>query len=49
VLLRFRLPKDIARSVHRSLVEISIPVQDMAGRLNEVVGPIQVASPGNAQ
>ncbi len=34
----------IARSVHRSLVEISIPVQDMAGRLNEVVGPIQVAS-----
>jgi signal transduction histidine kinase len=34
----------IARSVHRSLVEISIPVQDMAGRLNAVVGPIQVAS-----
>ncbi len=32
----------VARSVHRSLVRISIPVQDMAGRLNEVVGPIMV-------
>jgi signal transduction histidine kinase len=32
----------IARSIHRSLVQISIPVQDMAGRLNEVVGPIVV-------
>ncbi|MCA9189252.1 MAG: ATP-binding protein [Pirellulaceae bacterium] len=33
-----------ARSVHYSLVQISIPVQDMAGRLNEVVGPILVKS-----
>lgn len=32
----------IARSVHRSLVQISIPVQDIAGRLNQVVGPIVV-------
>ena len=34
----------IARSVHRSMVEISVPVRDMAGRLNEVVGPIHVSS-----
>ena len=34
----------MARSVHRSLVEISVPVRDIAGRLNEVVGPIKVAS-----
>lgn len=32
----------IAGSIHRSLVQISIPVQDMAGHLNEVVGPIVV-------
>ncbi|MCA9266310.1 MAG: hypothetical protein KDA60_20760 [Planctomycetales bacterium] len=32
----------ITRSVHRSLVQISIPVEDMLGRLNEVVGPIVV-------
>ena len=29
-----------ARSFHRSLVEISLPVQDIAGRLDEVVGPL---------
>ena len=34
----------IARSVHRSLVEITVPVRDIAGRLDEVVGPIKVAS-----
>jgi len=34
----------IARGVHRSLVEISVPVRDIAGRLNEVVGPITVSS-----
>lgn len=38
ILVGFR----IAGSIHRSLVQISIPVQDMAGRLNEVVGPIVV-------
>ncbi len=34
----------MARSVHRSLVEISVPVHDIAGRLNDVVGPIKVSS-----
>ena len=34
----------VARRVHRSLVEISVPVRDIAGRLNEVVGPIKVSS-----
>ena len=34
----------VARSVHRSLVEISLPVRDIAGRLNEVVGPITISS-----
>ncbi len=33
-----------AQSIHRSLLEISVPVRDMAGRLNEVVGPIKVSS-----
>jgi signal transduction histidine kinase len=34
----------VARSFHRSLVEISLPVRDIAGRLNEVVGPITISS-----
>jgi signal transduction histidine kinase len=34
----------IARRVHRTLVEISVPVHNIAGQLNEVVGPIQVSS-----
>lgn len=34
----------VARSVYRSLVEISVPVRDIAGRLDEVVGPIKVSS-----
>ncbi len=34
----------IARNVHRSMLQISLPVRDMAGRLNEVVGPINVTT-----
>lgn len=34
----------MARSVHRTLVEIRVPVRDIVGRLSEVVGPIEVAS-----
>jgi signal transduction histidine kinase len=34
----------IARAVHRSLVRLSIPVRDAAGKLNEVVGPLTVSS-----
>jgi two-component system sensor histidine kinase HydH len=30
----------IARGINRSLVRLSVPVRDAAGRLNEVVGPI---------
>jgi signal transduction histidine kinase len=34
----------IARAVSRSLVRLSIPVRDAAGKLNEVVGPLTVSS-----
>jgi hypothetical protein len=34
----------IARGVSRSLVQLSVPVRDVAGRLNEVVGPITVSA-----
>ncbi len=34
----------IARSVHRSMIQISVPVRDMAGQLNEVLGPIQIST-----
>jgi two-component system sensor histidine kinase HydH len=30
----------LARGIHRSLAQLTIPVRDAAGRLNEVVGPI---------
>jgi len=33
----------IARRVSRTLVELSVPVRDAAGRLSEVVGPITLA------
>lgn len=34
----------IARGIHRSIAQLTIPVRDAAGRLNEVVGPITVSS-----
>lgn len=34
----------IARAVNRSLVRLSIPVRDAAGKLNEVVGPVTVSA-----
>ncbi len=34
----------IARGVSRSIVQLSLPIQDTAGMLNEVVGPITVAT-----
>jgi signal transduction histidine kinase len=33
-----------ARSVHRSIVELNIPVHAAAGSLNEVVGPLKIRS-----
>jgi len=33
-----------ARSIHRSLIQVSVPVHDAAGKLNEVVGPINVSA-----
>lgn len=33
----------VARRVYRTLVELSVPVRDAAGRLSEVVGPISAA------
>src|SRR5262245_32709116 len=39
----------LARAVGRSLVQLSVPVRDAAGQLEEVVGPFTLtASPGNA-
>jgi two-component system sensor histidine kinase HydH len=34
----------IARGIHRSIAQLTIPVRDAAGRLNDVVGPITVSS-----
>lgn len=36
----------IARTVSRSLVQLSVPVHDAAGKLNEVVGPIRLSLTG---
>lgn len=33
-----------ARSVHRSFVQVSVPVHDAAGKLSEAIGPIHVAA-----
>jgi signal transduction histidine kinase len=33
-----------ARSVHQSFVQLTVPVHDAAGKLNEVVGPIRLPS-----
>lgn len=34
----------IARGIHRSLAQLTVPVRDATGRLNEVVGPLTVSS-----
>jgi signal transduction histidine kinase len=34
----------IARGIHRSLAQLTIPIRDATGRLNEVVGPLTVSS-----
>lgn len=34
----------IARGIHRSLAQLTIPVRDATGKLNEVVGPLTVSS-----
>jgi signal transduction histidine kinase len=34
----------IARGVSRSIVQLSVPIRDTAGKLNEVVGPITVSA-----
>jgi signal transduction histidine kinase len=34
----------IARGVSRSLVQLSMPIRDTAGKLNQVVGPITISS-----
>ena len=33
----------IARGIHRSLAQLTVPVRDATGRLNEVVGPVIVS------
>jgi two-component system sensor histidine kinase HydH len=37
----------IARSLRRKLIELSVPIKNAVGSLNEVVGPVQVASTEN--
>ncbi len=37
----------VARVLQQSLVELSLPVRDAAGRLSEVVGPIRITSSSN--
>lgn len=34
----------IARGIHRSLAQLTVPVRDATGRLNEVVGPVTVSA-----
>ena len=36
----------IARGVRRSIIELSVPIRDAAGKLNEVVGPVTVSAGG---
>jgi signal transduction histidine kinase len=33
-----------AQSVHRSIIQFSVPVHDAAGKLNEIIGPIDVSA-----
>ena len=32
----------VARGIHRSIFQLSVPIRDVAGKLNEVVGPIAI-------
>ncbi len=34
----------IARSLHRALVQLSVPIRDVTGKLKQVVGPVTVSS-----
>lgn len=34
----------LARGIHRSLAQLTVPVRDATGRLNEVVGPVTISS-----
>lgn len=36
----------IARALRRSIIELSVPIRDAAGKLNEVVGPVTVSAGG---
>jgi len=39
----------IARSIQRSIVELTVPIRDAGGKLNEVVGPIAISSDATFQ
>ncbi len=39
----------IARSISRSIVRLSVPIRDAAGKLNEIVGPITVSAGWNLE
>jgi two-component system, NtrC family, sensor histidine kinase HydH len=39
----------VTRGVRRSILQLSVPIQDVAGKLNEVVGPISVSADAGLQ
>lgn len=39
----------LARGVLRTIIQISLPIHDVAGQLNEVVGPISVTGPSKLE
>ena len=39
----------IARSIQRSIVELTVPIRDAGGKLNEVVGPVAISSDATFQ
>jgi signal transduction histidine kinase len=34
----------VARGINRSIFQLSVPIRDVAGKLNEVVGPVEVSA-----
>jgi len=34
----------VARGISRSILQLSVPIRDVAGKLNEVVGPVEVSA-----
>lgn len=39
----------VARAVSQSIVQLNVPIRDVAGKLNEVVGPLTLSTGGNPE